>query len=284
MDFLSFRRTNKKTTIMKTTIFLLLISVIVFFSSCAKLPVYESKEYVANEKEDIINPAASNYDKKTNISFEVANNDSYFFIQAVFHDRQSYMKIMRGGLIVYFDPSGKKKKQYQLKIERAQKQKIDMASMMSQMGMNPSARAQDLPSVIDATYTKVTWDKNGDEFVFYRNMIKDPISVDLGPNQSNELILKIKIPLNEIPLTEGQNIFSMGIESGTISTSGMQGNRQNSGMRGGGSGGHSGGGGGGGRGGRGMGGGKSGGGSRPDGNTLSGMEPLKLWFQVELKK
>ncbi|MCF6358161.1 MAG: hypothetical protein L3J54_10185 [Draconibacterium sp.] len=262
---------------MKTTLFILIISTIVLFSSCSKLPIYESKTYVAPEKDEFSNPLISNYDKKTNIGFEIANNDTNMYIRAVFHDRQSYIKIMRGGLIIYFDPSGKKKKQYMLKIERAKKQKIDMASMMSQMGMNPSAKSQDLPAVINTTFTKVTWDKNGNEFIFYRNLLRDPISVDLGPNETNELVLEIKIPLKEIPIEAGQNLFSMGIESGAISTSGIQGSRSSGGMRGGG-GGH--GGGGGGRGG--MGGGKPGGGSRPGGGTPSGMEPIKLWFQVQL--
>ena len=273
---------------MKTTPFFLLLIGTLLFSSCTKLPVYKSKTYVAPEKEDFLNPISSHFDKKTNIGFEVANNDTNLFIRAVFHDRQSYMKIMRGGLTVYFDPSGKKKKQYQLKIERAQKQKIDMASMMSQMGMNPSARAQDLPAVIDATYNKVTWDKDGDEFVFYRNILKDPIQVDLSPNKTNELVLEIKMPLKEIPLEAGQNLFSLGIESGSMPSNSMTGSRPNSGMRGGSSGsrpsggGRSSGGGGGRGGGGGMGGGKSSGGSRPGGGSPSGMEPIKIWFQVQL--
>ncbi len=269
---------------MKTISFLVLLSAIVFFSSCAKLPVYKSEIYVAPKTNEFANPVYSNYDKKTNIGFEIANNDTNLFIRAVFHDGESSMKIMRGGLTIYFDPTGKKKKQYQLKIERAQKQKTNMASMNSQNGKNTSARAQDLPKAINATYNKVTWDKNGNEFVFYRNLIKDPIRVDLGPNQSNELILEIKMPLAEIPIEPGQNLFSLGIESGSISTNNMQGNRPNSGMRGSGGGGGGGrSGGGGGRGGSGgMGGGKSGGGSRPSGSPQPGMEPLKLWFQVEL--
>ncbi len=267
---------------MKTSLFILLISIVVVFSSCGKLPIYESKTYnIAPEKDEFSNPLISNYDKKTNIGFEIANNDTNLYIKAVFYDRQSYIKIMRGGLIVCFDPSGKKKKQYMLKIERTKEQKIDMASMMSQMGMNPSARSQDLPAVINNTFTKVTWDKNGDEFIFYRNILRDPISVDLGPNNTNELVLEIKIPLKEIPLEAGQNLFSLGIESGAISTSGMQGSRPSGGMH---DGGGRGGGGGGGRGGMGggMGGGKSGGGQRPGGGAPAGMEPIKLWFQVQL--
>ena len=269
---------------------ILIALAIVLFSSCAKLPVYNSNEYIQNQKEEFLNPIASNYDSKTNISFNVSNNDTNIYISAVFHDRQSYIKIMRGGLIIYFDPSGKKKKQYQLKIERSQKQEIDMASMSSQMGMNPSARSQDLPAVINASFTKVTWDKGDDnEFVFYRNILKNPIGVELGSNQANEFTLEVKMPLKEIPLEDGQNLFAVGIESGAISTSRMQTSMQSSGMRS--SGGRSGGGGGGGggrgggggmSGGSGMSGGKSGGGSRPSGGIPSGMEPIKLWFQVQL--
>ena len=35
--------------------------------------------------------------------------------------------------------------------------------------------------------TKVTWDSDGDEFVFYRGMQKQAIEVNLYPNENNEL-------------------------------------------------------------------------------------------------
>lgn len=260
---------------------------LLILSSCAKLPIYESKDYVQPKQEVFLSPMSSYFDEKSNIHFGVADNDTNLYIQAIFHDRRSYTKIMRGGLTVYFDPSGKKKKEYQLKIERLKEQNIDLALMAQKMGIDPGARQNEMAAVIGATYNKVTWDKNGKEFVFYRNLIKDPIRVELGPNDLKELVLEIKIPLKEIPFEAGQDIFSLGIESGEISSGGMSGQRPGGGKSGGGSrgGGNSGmrGSGGGGRGGGGGGmhsGG--GGGSRPSGSSSSGMDPVKVWFQVEL--
>lgn len=255
----------------------LIALVAIVFSSCAKLPVYKSKDYVQPEQEEFLNPMSSHFDEKTNIGFKIADNDTNLYIQAVFRDRRSYSKIMRGGLNVFFDPEGKKGKDYQLKIERLKEQNIDLA-LMTQRGANPSALQNDMATVIGATFNKVTWDKNGKEFVFYRNLIKEPIRVELGSNELNELVLEIKIPLTEIPLESGQNLFSLGIESGSIQTSSNGGQRPSGGMSGGhgrgGMGGGSRGGGGGMRGG--------GGGSRPSVDSSSGMEPVKVWFQVEL--
>ncbi len=283
MEFFIFSRTTKKIILMKTTTFLLLLSAIVFFSSCAKLPVYESQKYIADEKEDFVNPLSANFDKKNNISYGVANDTTHFYVQAIFRDRENLMMIMRGGLIVYFDPEGKKKKKYQLKIEKAEVQLTEYEMMTRQGNRNLSNPQQNMPATIDLMFNKVTWDKNGDKFVFYRNLQREPIAVNLGPNKQNELMLKLKIPLSELPLSKNQNMFSVGIESGSVAMGNMSGQRPNAGMSGSGSrggGGRSGGGGGGSGGG--MSGGKSGGGSRPGGSPTSGIEPIKLWFQVQL--
>lgn len=273
------------TCIKQITLFALIALVV---SSCAKLPVYKSKDYIEPEKEKFSSQQSMNFDEKANINFGIADNDTNLSIQVIFHDRKSYTTIMRGGLTVYFDAEGKKGKDYQLKIERLKEQNIDLAMMTQRMGANPGARQNDIAAVIGATYNKVTWDKNGKEFVFYRNLIKEPIRVELGPNELNELVLKIKIPLKEIPLEPSQNLFSLGIESGSTSLGSMGGQRPSGGMSGGGGrggmgGGRGGGGGGGQRGGSGGGGGGSKG--KPpgaSGGSFTGMSPVKIWFQVEL--
>ncbi len=275
---------------MKITPFLLLLIVILFFSSCAKLPIYESKIYVASEKDNLISPLTSNYDKKTNIQIEVANNDTTLNIRAIFHDKQSYTTIMRSGLTVFFDPLGKKKKNYQLKIEKTEVQLTEYELMTRQENRNLNNPQQNMPAAIDMRYNKVTWDKNGDKFVFYRNLQHKPIAVNLGPNKQNELLLDIEIPLIEIPLDSGQNLFSIGIESSSVASGKMEVQRPSAGMsggsgsRGGGGGGRGGGGGGSRGGGGGMSGGmggKPGGGSRPTGSSGE-MESVKIWFQVQL--
>lgn len=262
----------------------LFFSIVFLFASCAKLPVYQSKTYAQAENNDFLNPLSANFDKKNNISYGVANDDTHFYIQVIFQNRESLMKIMRGGLTVYFDPSGKKKKDYQLKIEKAEVQLSEYELMNRQENRKLNNPQQNMPATIDAMYNKVTWDKNGDKFVFYRNLQQEPIAVSLGPNKQNQLMLEIKMPLSELALTDGQNHFSVGIETRSLSTGNMGGGRPSGGMRpsGGGGMGGRGGGGMGGRGGRSGGGMHSGGGSRPSGGSSSGMEPISIWFKVQL--
>ncbi len=274
---------------MRITIIFLILSSVIFFSSCAKLPVYQSQKNVSNEKENFINPLHTSFDKKSNISYGVANDTTHIYVQAIFRERENLMKIMRGGLTVYFDPDGKKKKKYELKIEKTEVQLTEYEMMIRQGNSNLSNPQQNMPATIDLMFNKVTWDKDGDKFVFYRNMQKEPIAINLGPNKQNDLMLEIKMPLSELPISKDQSLLSIGIESSSVTSGNMSGQRPNAGMSGGGSrgggggGGRGGGGGGGGRGGGGgMSGGKSGGGSRPSGSLQSGMEPLKLWFQVQL--
>ncbi len=257
-------------------------AIIFLFASCAKLPVYKSKTYTQSENNDFLNALSANFDKKNNISYGVANDDTHFYVQAIFQNRESLMKIMRGGLTVYFDPEGKKKKNYELKIEKAEVQLTEYELMTRQGNHNLNNPQQNMPATIDAMYNKVTWDKNGDKFVFYRNLQQEPIAVNLGPNKQNQLMLEIKLPLSELPLTDGQNLFSVGIETGSVSSRNMNSSRSSGAMRqsgGGGMGGRGGMRGGGGSGSSGM---RGGGGSRPGGGSSSGIEPIRVWFKVQL--
>lgn len=169
---------------------------IFLFASCAKLPVYKSKTYNQSENNDFSNPLSANFDKNNNISYGVANNDTIFYLQAIFQDQKSLMKIMRGGLTVYFDPEGKKGKNYQLKIEKTAVQLTEYELMTRQGNSNLSNSQQNMPTTIDLMYNKVTWDKDGDKFVFYRSIQNKPIAVNLSSNKQNQLMFEIKIPLS----------------------------------------------------------------------------------------
>lgn len=252
-------------------------------SSCTKMPIYKSTSYNKTTNREIVSPLTANFDEKNSISYGVANDDTHLYLQAIFLNRESLMKIMRGGLNIYFDSEGKKKKDYHLKIEKAEAQLSEYELMVRQGSRDISNQQKNMATTIDMMYNKITWNKNGDRFIFYRNLQLEPIAVKLGPNKQNELMLEIKIPLAELPLSDSQNLFSIGIETGSVSSGNMSAQRQSAGMSGGRSGGGRGGrgGGGGGKsGGGGMSGGKSGG-SRPM-TQPSGVSPIKIWFQVQL--
>lgn len=251
-----------------------------FILSCAKLPIYLSQKPAVNEEETFSNSVSAHYDKKSNTSFQLANNDTFLFVHAVFHGQESLMKIMRGGLILSFDPEGRKDSNYKLKIERSEKSQIQNYGQMQPTQSQGFGIAQNLPTMIGMNFNKVTWDKNGKEFVFYWNILKDPIYVDFGPNKQNELTLNVKLPLNEIPFSRDQKIFSMGFETGKIAArekGQSSGGNMQSGGRGMGNGG--------GRRGGGMGGGmngRAGGGMNQNGAYQSGATPLVFWVQVQL--
>jgi len=249
------------------------------FASCAKLPLSKSKKYTSTATNQFDDIATNYYDKTNSVLYGIADDQTHFYLKAVFNDQESMKKIMRGGLRLYFDSDGKKHKNYQLKIERSEKPQRDRNTMPT-MDKSRENHIQNMPVLIEKSFNKITWDKNGKEYIFYRALEKDPICVELGPNQQNQLVLVVKIPLKELPIPESK-LFAMGIETGSVTTDanrGAGGSMRPSGGMGRG-GGRSGGGGGHG-GGMGSGGGRPGGGV-PGGGSSS-TSPLKIWFQVEL--
>lgn len=122
--------------------------------SCARLPIYESLEYATTDSNNFLNPVSSHFDKKFNINYGVANNDSDLFIQAIFHDRASYMQMMRGGLTVYFDPTGKKKKSNKLKIERFISPNANQRQQEQRPGSTQGVGQTNMVRMINQTYKK----------------------------------------------------------------------------------------------------------------------------------
>lgn len=160
------------------------------------------------------------------------------------------------------------------------------------MGMNNTGRQnsfsrekmqENMPSIVSSIFDKVTWDANGQELVFNRTVLKDPIKVELVTNDANELGIEVKIPLKELRLPSEQNYFSIGFATNKISAGmagrpigGMNsGSMQPRGGRGtggnqrpGGAGGHAGG--------------KSGRSYDMSKNSSTVVTPINIWFKVEL--
>ncbi len=268
---------------LKSKMALTLLVLTMLFSSCSKLPIFKSQKLNASAANEFENIAANNFDKNNNIHYGVAHNDTNFFVKVVFHEQESLMKIMRGGALLYFDPNGKKGKDYALKIERAERESLDRSAVMQQRQGDRENRMPNMPVMLNSVLTKVTWNANGKTAVFYRGIQKYKFDIEFAPNELNEVQLLAKLPLNELPVTDSK-LMSIGISSGSANAN--SGNRQggNSMQQGGGrSGGPGGGSRGGGMGSGGPGGGGQGGG-RPMGSSSSSpnMSPIQIWFQVEL--
>lgn len=259
----------------------------VILSGCAKMPVYNSQK-ISAEQSSVFNKSETPYEsKKQQIQFNFSDDGKSVFLKTVFRDRESMMKIMRGGLFIYFDPDGKKHKEYSIHIERdfIRKPGEGTADFST---VRPENRAQNMPTMIASVFNNVTWNKNGKVLSFNRNLVHEPVSVDLFANDLNQLVLVLSMPISELPELNAEKLFSVGIE--TKSISGSQGG---AGMRAGGTGMRPGGGGmrsggnmgsrGGMRpGGAGGAGGMRGPGASQGGAMRAGAEPLQLWFQVQL--
>jgi hypothetical protein len=264
----------------------LILGFSLFFSlvSYAKIPIYQSKNLDSLITGKKIEFFADIIDEPDNLRFGIANNDTSLCLQVLFSDRRSLMKFVSGGLTIFFDPSGKKKRTNKIIIEKDENQKLDIPAMMVQMRNPRVAGGQNLTAIVELVYNKVKWITKDNEFDFYRSLTKSPIRVEMITDKPSELLLEIVMPLKELALSETTPL-SIGIETGTITMGGMSGSPSGGNMS---SGSAPGGGGMGGRGGGGGGGGRSGsqkdfnGVTQQGGGSSSAMEPVKLWFQVQM--
>ena len=261
-------------------LFFLLIVILPHNSLC-KIPIYKSvtlSQGVLNSAQEKV---AVNFDKQENFWFGTAHNDSLFFLRIIFMDQTGIMKVMRGGLQLFFDPSGKRKRDISLKLERAEHEQLNFKERPEGRAEGSSRqRPNDPLLMIDKIFSKVIWTKYNHQFIFDRNFSSEPIHIDFKKNEKNFLVFEVTLHINE--LSAGTDLISLsaGIETGEGPA--MQGGGSGSGMR------HAGGEGGSGNmggmgrmgGSGGMGGGRMGGqGGSPGG--MSAYYPIRKWFLVE---
>lgn len=264
---------NRRSGKMIGYIFLALFSL-----SCAKIPVYQSQNLSGQPNPEFSTIPTTHFDKKNNIRYGVAVNDTNLFFSATFSERNTYPRIMRSGLNLYFDPQGKKSKKYALKIERST-DLLNRQNLQGRQTPNPAMQGN-MAVAINNALKKVTWNANGEEFTFYRSPHLYSIEVNFTTNEYNELVLELQMPIKEIPVA-GDHTFSAGLETGssvpTMKANSSMPNYSGTG-RGRGSGGGMGGmsGGGGGRGGQ-----MKSMEQRP--NNASSSHAISSWFKVALK-
>lgn len=270
---------------------------VMFFASCAKLPVYQAKK---GASVDIKRPIADEANSKNLIDYGVFADDTNLYVQVNLYNSDNLTRIQQSGLNVYFNKGKKKKKNWQLAIEKSDKMGMMSMSMgnqqsnsmsqgnqqsqggnqqppampgnsnssMSKAGSSNSAQGMGQMStfsvneadMICKSLGKITWTKGVQEYVFYRNSLyKDPMSVDLSSARKGVLTVTVKMPLVELEVATG-DMLAIGIETGSSDSDSNQ-MQQGGGMMGGGAPGGMGGGPGGGMGGPGGPGGSMGGGS-----------------------
>lgn len=305
---------RNKIVILPLFVFLLLVE-----TSFAKMPIYTAKK--ANPV-NLSNIIADQKNSKKLLDYGVIANDESLYLQVNIYNSENLLKIKDSGLKIYFSKGKKKKKDWYLTIENAGKKGM-MPPMMSQqpdtarMRMGNQQQQSMMPpqisndSIKDSPKTavgymggvqnvnsntvdeicknleKVTWTKGVQQYVFYRTIYKDPMSVEFSSARTGILTLTIKMPLKYLEVTPG-DMLAIGIENGDGESLGNQmpqGGGMNMGMGGGpgGMGGRPGGM----SGGPGMGGSGGGMGGAPMGNS-GGMQQkqqsgsaLKFWFLTQ---
>jgi hypothetical protein len=259
---------------------LILLTLSASMESSAKMPIYKSKII---GKTDNIEAVFSDYFELTNgVGYVAGHSDSTLYLKLEFQDFHSLMKVMQGGLNIYFDPSGKKKRNISLKLEKEPStNRLNPFSRPGQGMQDRQLMMQNTLLSLNSTYKNATWDNYGDKFTFNKNITHKPIDAEFFINDKNNCVFNLSIPLYEIPFEKGYDILTIGIETEASSTMQGFGGQMGGGMPGGG-GGRPGGGGG-----RSMGGGmpseRSGEGEPGQGSgSQSNSEPIRIWFQVQL--
>jgi len=209
------------------------------------------------------------YDSDNEINYKVLNTSENLYIILNTTNRSSIMKIMSGGLDIYFDVNGKKKKdvyvQYPVQPEKDQRPSMP-AGMNGQQGMHHMGFK--VPQ-------KAIYNYFDDKYTFDPTKPDADIKVELKMDKGNYLNYVLIVPLSKISSEKIDNL-SIGIVSGKMDSQQSGGNGPGGGHPGGGGGTPPSGGG------NGPGGGGQMGGNPPDAGGSASSSQIKIWLDVEL--
>jgi hypothetical protein len=265
-----------------------LLLCIILTVGCAKLPVeksyWNSSYYDADQ--------FSGYDDKSKLRWKVSNDSKNLSIVFDTYEKKTIGRILRGGIKVYFDTTGKEKQEHFLACRGT-----DISLPRLERKFNSGQDDNDAASLdysadrksMSGTFKEATLKYGEDEFTYDILLDRPKLVCTYDYDVTGRLICNLGLPLNMIN-HKGFNAIkklSLGIFIGSSVSSRVQTHDGDNpegytnrgggmgGMRGGGMGGHSGGMGGarmGGSHGRGYGGGQS-----------NNQEPIKIWFKTQLE-
>ncbi len=215
-------------------------------------------------------------DSESMIGYRISNDNSTLTLRMATHEKSSIMKILRTGLTVYFDPSGKKKKTIAIKYPSEQKGQQLQKEKGQKQTENKRPGQIPLEEMIQKAPDLILY-MNKDTTIHYSRLTNPPVNVKLSTIHEGELTYELTIPIQLIS-SNGLDNISIGVESGSFdplsaSDSPQAGNGgRPSGGRGGSSGTRPGGGGG-----------RTSGNGNPTSTENSKLlNPIKFWFQLKL--
>ncbi len=254
----------------------LILILAVLLNGCASLPAVSSFPETASGQEERFF-----YDESSGIRYSVSNDDERFILRFTVPDENMIREMLRKGVYVYLDPSGKKKKDiyvnYPLKREGAQK-RPDMLMPAGKPGSFDEAKRPEfkLGEQLESLPTEALFCSYGLMEIMPVYSGRSSVKVSLRAIDDRQLAYELIIPFKRIsdkPAGEIETV-TVGILSGKTDMIQMSGGPGE------------------GPGGGGMQGGMHGG-DLPSGDRMQGGEfggnrdnvvsnPVELWFKVNL--
>ena len=289
-------------TVFSTLLFLMTS---VFFSSCNKGIIGTSHW---QEKALKIDGSAADwkdtllYDYKSHFLYTILNDNKNLYVCIKIVDLKNQMKILRRGITIWFDTTGRNKKAFGVKFPlsgvasyhkmSSSEKNTDSGDLMKDMKTMEKMLISEQRDLEMIGFTLLGYEKK--ESVKVSLLASLGIKVAIGIDSTDCMIYEMSVPLSYLfktpakALNDNNRVLSVGMESGDNYGGTSDGEGRGSGSHSG-----SGGMGGGGRGG--MGGGMRGGGMGGSGSHGGGMhsgsssqnrdtDPIKTWIEVKLAK
>jgi len=233
----------------KNRFIIVAIFMLTVFSSFAKVPLYKSKNVKPPVSIDSKLKIADKEVSKKHLDYGVATDGANLYIQICFHDQKNMSQMLSGGLNIYIDNTGKKKKNCVLTIQNSPEMqsgqgKAQGSGSVEMKGGTPPERggqgmpemqksgesqgpgerqdAQEtnanIPMQVSRKLNRITLTKD-DEITFYSPMYDDKVVIKLEPYNFTQLMFTAKIPFSEIHAQAGEKL-ALGIETSKSSGSG----------------------------------------------------------------
>lgn len=201
---------------MKTIQKTLILFLTVMLTSCAIMPICQSSKLSENDTEILSNTTF--FDRNTNLEFRVADNETNLQLILVF-DSLCLQKINDKGFYLYFDPKGKKKREYSLKIfpEKNELKKSAVMKRPVEMEKNSPRLFPELNKSCEEKFTSAIWKTTDNIYAFDIRFSIHPINVKTKALENGLWQVKVTIPLSELSPNPIQYL-SLGVETPKAST------------------------------------------------------------------
>lgn len=198
---------------MKTISHLLVLLVLLqVVTSCSVMPVCQSSKIDVSTNENKIDKTTF-FDQNSNIRFFVSDDETNLQVIMVF-DSLNLQKISENGFYLYFDPTGKKKRDISLKIFPERKNQKDF-NRSERSGRTRNDTGQNFLSFNYNSVDQLTsaiWKTKNNIYAFDIRFSLHPITVKTKTLENGEFQVKVLIPLTELDSKPVQYL-SLGIET-----------------------------------------------------------------------